>query len=57
VEFELIIGVTRIGIGCALVWKIAQRWSTLFFLPSSDSERGLAPVLGFGPFWVHVASC
>jgi len=42
VAFELIIGVTRIGVGCALVWKIAQRWSTLFFLPSSDSERGLA---------------
>ena len=40
-NLEIAIGVMRVGIGCALVWKIAQRWGPLFSPQSAGVERGL----------------
>jgi hypothetical protein len=41
VNLEIAIGVMRVGVGCALVWKIAKRWGPLLSPQSTGVERGL----------------
>lgn len=41
-DFGLIWGVARLGIGCALTWEIARRWAPLLSSSREGVERSLA---------------
>jgi hypothetical protein len=45
VDFGLLWGVARVGIGCGLVWAIARRWEPAVAGTSGRAERGLVVAL------------
>lgn len=51
-DFDLIWGVARVLIGCALVWETSRRWSPVLSSQGVGVERGLA--VGLLAFWLVI---